>query len=138
MEKCTGSKELFDYFLHLLGGFPYHSFLAKWQREQLDSLLENLPLNEAICIHDYSEGYACRFQDEIRMSTKSVYVTVLYRHSTEEADGIKSTEEEPSICEEHVFVISDDVTQDHDSVLHMQKLTSEHLQSNPVKRSGCY
>ena len=51
----------------------------------------------------------------------------LYRHSTEEADGIKSTEEEPSICEEHVFVISDDVTQVHDSVLHIQKLISEHL-----------
>ena len=30
VEKCTGPKELFDYFLHLLGGFPCHSFLAKW------------------------------------------------------------------------------------------------------------
>jgi len=61
VEKCTGPKELFDYFLELLGGFPYHSFLAKWQGEQLNSLLENRPLDEAVCIHDYSEGYACRF-----------------------------------------------------------------------------
>ena len=64
LEKCTGPKELFDYFIQFLGQFPYYSFLAKWQREPLDSLLENLPLNEAVCIHDYSE--ACRFQDEIQ------------------------------------------------------------------------
>ena len=62
-------------------------------------------------------------------------MTVLYRHLTEEADGIKNTEGEPSICEEHVFVTSIDVTKDHDSVIHIQKLISEHLQSNPVKRS---
>ena len=38
VEKSTGPKEMFNYFLQLLGRFPYHSFLAKWQREQLDSL----------------------------------------------------------------------------------------------------
>ena len=135
LEKCTGPKELFDYFIQLLGQFPYHSFLAKWQREQLDSLLENLPLNEAVCIHDYSEGYACRFQDEIQsqyfdVNKVSLHVTVLYRHSTAEVDGIQSTEEEPAITKEHLFVISDDVTQDHDSVLHIQKLISKHLEES--------
>ena len=99
--------------------------------------LENLPLDEAVCIHDYSEGYACRFQDEIQsqyfdVNKVSLHVTVLYRHSTEETDGIQSTEEQPAICKEHLFVISDDVTQDHDSVLHIQKLISEHL-----KESSC-
>lgn len=131
LEKCTGPKELFDYFIQLLGQFTYHSFLAKWQREQLDSLLENLPLNEAVCIHDYSERYACRFQDEIEsqyfdVNKVSLHVTILYRHSTAEVDGIQSTEEEPAITKEHLFVISDDVTQDHDSVLHIQKLISKH------------
>ena len=43
-------------------------------------------------------------------------------------DGVQSTEEEPVICKEHLFVISDDVTQDHDSVLHIKKLISKHLQ----------
>ena len=32
-EKCTGPKELYDYFIQLLGQFPYHFFLAKRQRE---------------------------------------------------------------------------------------------------------
>lgn len=135
VEKCTGPKELFDYFIQLLGQFPYHSFLAKWQREQLDSLLENLPLDQAVCIHDYSEGYACRFQDEIQsqyfdVNKVSLHVTILYRHSNAEVDGVQSTEEEPAICKEHLFVISDDVTQDHDSVLHIQKLISKHLEES--------
>jgi len=102
VEKCTGPKELFDYFIELLGQFPYHSFLAKWQREQLDALLENLPLDQAVCIHDYSEGYACRFQDEIQsqyfdVNKVSRHVTILYRHSNPEVDGVQSTEEEPAI-----------------------------------------
>ena len=132
IDKCTKPKELFEYFIQLLTHFPYHSFLAKWQREQLDSLLENLPLDQAVCIHDYSEGYACRSQDEIQseyfdINKVSLHVTILYRHSNEEMDGVQSTEEEQVICKEHLFVISDDVTQDHDSVLHIQKLISKHL-----------
>ena len=105
--------------------------------KQLDSLLEYIPLDEAVCIHDYSEGDACRFPDEIQsqyfdVNKVSLHVTVLYRHSTEETDGIQSTEEQPAICKEHLFVISDDVTQDHDPVLDIQKLISEHL-----KESNC-
>ena len=34
------------------------------------------------------------------------------------------------ICKKHLFVISDDVTQDHDSVLHIQKLISKHFQDS--------
>ena len=45
-------------------------------------------------------------------------------------DGVQSTEEEPVICKKHLFVISDDVTQDHDSVLHIQKLISKHFQDS--------
>ena len=45
-------------------------------------------------------------------------------------DGVQSTEEEPVICKKHLFVISDDVTQDHDSVLHVQKSISKHFQDS--------
>lgn len=115
--------------------FPYHSFLAKWQREQLDSFLENFPLDQAVCIHSYSEGYASHSQDEIQseyfdINKISLHVTILYRHSNEEIDGVQSTEEKPVICKEHLFVVPDDITQDHDSVLHIQKLTSKHLQES--------
>ena len=47
------------------------------------SLLENLALDQAVCIHDYSEGYACRFQDEIQsqyfdVNKVSLRVTINY------------------------------------------------------------
>ena len=135
VEKCTKPKELYEYFIQLLTHFPYYSFLAKWQREQLGSLLENPPLDQAVCFHDCSGGYTCLSQDEIQsenfdISKVSLHVTILYRHSNEEMDGVQSTEEEPVICKEHLFVISDDVTQDHDSVLHIQKLISKHFQDS--------
>jgi len=99
VEKCTGPKKLSDYFLQFLGGFPYRSLLAKWQREQLDSPLVNLPLDEAVYIHDYSEGYACKFQDKIQsqyfdFSQSSCESSLLA--STEEMDGIQSMEEQPA------------------------------------------
>lgn len=51
--------------------------------------------------------------------------TILYRHSSAEVDGIQSTEEESAVCKEHLFVISDDLAQDHDSVLYIQRLVSK-------------
>lgn len=50
--KQTPPHELFSYFSSLLEDYPYHSFMAKWQREQMDTLLEHLPLNEIACVHD--------------------------------------------------------------------------------------
>ena len=40
-------------------------------------------------------------------------------------NGIQSTEEESAVCKEHLFVISDDLAQDHDSVLYIQRLVSK-------------
>ncbi|RMX52190.1 hypothetical protein pdam_00024472 [Pocillopora damicornis] len=51
--------------------------------------------------------------------------TILYRHSSAEVDGIQSTEEESAVCKEHLFVISDDLARDHDSVLYIQRLVSK-------------
>ena len=101
----------------------------------LDSLLESLLLDQAMCIHDYSEGYACWFQVEIQsqyfdVNKVSFHVTILYRHSNAEVDGVQSTDEEPAICKEHLYVISDDVIQDHDSFLHIQKLITKHLEES--------
>ena len=66
MQKETPPSGLFKYFKKLLAAFPIHSFMAIWQQDQLDNLLENLPLGHVVCMHDYSEGYASRQQDEIQ------------------------------------------------------------------------
>ena len=91
--------------------------MALWQRKQLDDLLENLPLGHVVCIHDYSESYACRGQNEIQsqyfdVNKASLHITVMFRHATMEADGKESTAEELVVVKEHVFVISDDPVQD--------------------------
>ena len=61
------------------------------------------------------------------MDKVSIHVTVLYRHASLEYDGISSTAEEPEVIKEYLFAINDDVTQDHDSVLHIKKLTAAYL-----------
>ena len=65
IQKDTPPVQLFSYFKKLLKVYPGHSFMARWQCEQLDSLLDHLPLGH-LCVHDYSEGYTCRKQDEIQ------------------------------------------------------------------------
>lgn len=41
----TCPKEPFQYFIQLLEDYPYHQFMAIWQRKQLDELLETLLLD---------------------------------------------------------------------------------------------
>jgi len=87
VRKETSPKELFQYFIKLLEDYPYHQFMAIWQRKQLDDLLENLPLGHAVCIHDYSESYSCRGQNEIQLqyfdvNKASLHISVLFRHTS--------------------------------------------------------
>lgn len=132
VQKETSPKELFLYFIELLDTYPHHQFMAIWQRKQLDDLLENLPLGHVVCVHDYSESYACRGQNEIQsqyfdVNKASLHITVMFCHATMEADGKESTAEEPVVIKEHVFVISDDPVQDFDSVHHAQSLIAKYL-----------
>lgn len=125
MTKETPVNEMFKYFLDLLDKYSYHSFMAKWQKDQFDSLVANLPLNHVICVHDFSENYVCRSQDEIQSqyfdpNKVSIHVTILYRHASLQTDGKESTEDNPSIIKGHLFVISDDNTQDYHFVHHVQ------------------
>ena len=45
-------------------------------------------------------------------------------------DGVSSSEEEPNTIKEHIFVISDDPMQDHDSVHKVQELIHGYLQND--------
>lgn len=132
VQKETSPKEFFQYLIELLDTYPHHQFMAIWQRKQLDDLLENLPLGHVVCIHDYSESHACRGQNEIQpqhfdVNKASLHITVIFRHATMKADGKKSTPEEPVVIKGHVFVISDDLVQDFDSVHHAQSLIAKYL-----------
>lgn len=130
--KETPVNQMFKYFLELLKDYTYHSFMAKWQKDQFDSLVANLPLNHVICVHDFSENYICRSQDEIQSqyfdpNKVSIHVTILYRHAHLQTDGKESTEENPCIIKEHIFALSDDNTQDYHFVHHVQNLILTYL-----------
>ena len=59
VKKTTAPGEMFSYLRHLLVSFPAHQFRANWQTTQMKTLLETLPINDCICIHDFSENFAC-------------------------------------------------------------------------------
>ena len=132
--KETPVNDMFQYFLELLKEYTYHSFMAKWQKDQFDSLVANLPLNDVICVHDFSENYICRSQDEIQSqyfdpNKVSIHVSILYHHADPQLDGKESTEVNPCIIKEHIFALSDDTTQDYHFVHHVQSLIVHYLRN---------
>ena len=132
--KETPPSELFNYFLFLLKFFPAHQFRAGWQHQQMQDLKMHLPLNEVICVHDYSENYTCQDQDQSQSSyygqtQVSIHVTILHRHAISRVDGTQSTLSDPHIVTEHLFAISDDLQHDHQSVHNCRKLVANYLKS---------
>lgn len=120
---------MFKYFLELLKDYKYHSFMAKWQKDQFDSLEANLPLNHVIFVH---ENYTCCSQDKIQsqyfdLNKVFIHVMILYCHADLQTDGKESTEDNPCIIKEHLFTLSDDNTPDYYFVHHVQNLISTYL-----------
>jgi hypothetical protein len=88
---------------------------------------------QLLCVHDCSEGYSCRQQDELQseyfdVAKVSLHITILYRHAVESIDGKTSTEDDPNIIKEHLFVISDDDVQDYHSVHKTKELVKGYLE----------
>ena len=82
--------------------------MSCWQKSQFDSLKENLPIYNVLCVHDYSENYECSYQEEVQSqyfskTEASIHVTILYRHASQEFDNCASTEEQPKITIEYIF-----------------------------------
>ena len=108
------------------------------QKSQFDSLKENLPIDNVLCVHDYSENYECSYQEEVQSqyfskTEASIHVTILYRHASQEFDNCASTEEQPKIIKEYIFVISDDMAHDSYSVQHVRHIIHNYL----VNTVGC-
>lgn len=62
------------------------------------------------------------------MAKVSLHITILYRHAVEFVDGKTSTEDDPQMIKEHLFVISDDEVQDYHSVHKAQELVKSYLE----------
>ena len=132
VDKVTSPGEMFSCLKNLLQTYPAHQFRANWQNQQMRALIENLPFNQVVAVHDYSENYACTMQHQIQslyfsQVQVSIHVTILHRHGLIDVDGIQSSEENPEIITEHLFVISPDCKHDHHSVHSARKLMDEYL-----------
>ena len=132
VKKVTKPGHMFQYFKDQLHTFPAHQFRATWQNNQLKNLLDNLPIDHAVCIHDFSENYRC--SDRIEMQSYyfqkiSIHVSILYRHAILEYDQVDSSTEEPNIICEQFFVISPDSSHGRHFTLYCQKQISEYLKS---------
>jgi hypothetical protein len=127
VKKSTKPGYLFKYLTDTLETFPAHQFRATWQQKQLTALKETLPLNQCICIHDFSENYKCSEQNEIQASyyqktEVSIHVSVIHRHGVKDYDGV----DEQNIISELFYVISPDQSHDHHFVHHNQQLIANY------------
>ena len=132
VDKLTSPGEMFLCLKKLLETYPSHQFRANWQNQQLRDLVENLPVGHAIAVHDYSENYSCTMQDQIQSLyfsrvQPSIHITILHRHALINVDGIQSTDENPYVITEHLFVTSPDCKHDCHSVHSAQKLMNGYL-----------
>ncbi|XP_053389228.1 uncharacterized protein LOC128552225 [Mercenaria mercenaria] len=129
-------KEMWDYIKNSLSNFPLHNFLCHWQRQQLHSIVDNLPEGHVVMVHDYSEDFKCELQDEIQSdyfsrNEVSIHVTVLYRHETENTES--SSTHVPNIVKEYAFVIFESNTHDRDTIHHVRKLLIESYLKDQLK-----
>ncbi|CAC5395273.1 unnamed protein product [Mytilus coruscus] len=133
---------MFNHFKSLLETFPAHQNRANWQSEQYKNIVQNLPTNHAVCIHDFSENYRCSDRTEIQSAyfqrtEVSIHVTILNRHAILEVDGIDSTLDSPVIVSEHNFVISPDLNHDRHYTGYVQTVISKYLKSISAELRLC-
>ena len=57
----------------------------------------------------------------------------MYYHWVEATDSVESTQEDSYTITEHLFMLSDDPGQDHDSIHHIQELINKYL----TEHLGC-
>ena len=140
--KKTKPGIMFQYLLKLLTDFPAHQHRANWQNSQFKTLIDNLPIDHAVCVHDFSESYRCSDQRERQSSyfqktEVSIHVTILYRHSILEKDGIYSSPENPKLIREQFFVISPDMQHDRSFTQYCQKQISTNVTCMDEWTDGC-
>ena len=133
-KRTTKPGDMFRHLIKLLQSFPSHNFRAKWQHQQFNNLVENLPTDHCVTVHDYSENYQCSEKVELQSSyfqktEVSLHVTLIYRHAILEFDGKQSTPENPEIVCEQLFVISPDEQHDRHFTHQVQKEVADYLRS---------
>ena len=65
VQEKTPAGELITCLKQFIQEYPFHQFMACWQRDQFDNIKEPLPFIHVLCVHDFSENYQCNYQDTV-------------------------------------------------------------------------
>ncbi len=129
VEKETSPAEFLTHFRKCVEAYTLHDYTARNQHKQFRSLMESLPLEDAIVINDYSQNYTCRYKNEIQgvyfdPEQAEIHVSIIHRHARRDVDGDESSEAKPIIITEQLFVILPGDTEINSNSVHVVR---EHL-----------
>ena len=133
VEKCSTSS--LDNLLTELQGelqdLAKHLKMARWQRQQYQHLLNNLPQSSAIVTLDFAENYTCKFQNEVQSShwsykQVSIHTCVLQYNC--EDDGCSK------VITEYVVYVSDNLNHDAAFAKTVMERLLVHLKTKGIKR----
>ena len=130
VEKKSNVPDLVENVAETMEKFTGHLFRASYQQMMENMLIEELPMDQAMVVMDFSENIALVPQDEIESAhrtTKQVTLHPLYivRHDS------TSTPEIPNILKESLVVLSDYLGHTASSVYAFTVQLISHLQQNP-------
>ena len=115
-------KELIDAFLDDLQSLSLHLFNAQWNRNQFQSVKDNLEPGHLLQVMDFAQNYLNTFQDE----PQSVHWVHTQTSLHPIINFYRCPKDNKLITEEHMFV-TPDKTHDKYAVQTFEKLTLQHL-----------
>ena len=107
--------------------YAYHCFMAQHSMKMFNMCKANLPLGHVCLLFDYSENHSLNIPRAIQSlhwvcKQATLLCCVLWRHATLEVDGVESTEANPVIVKDLIYLISDTMPHSHRGIQHMRKL----------------
>ncbi len=107
--------------------YAHHCFMAQHSMKMFNMCKTNLPLGQCCILFDFSENHSLNIPREIQSlhwvcKQATLLCCVIWRHATLAVDGVESTESNPVIVKDLIYLISDDMPHSHRAIQHMRKL----------------
>ena len=107
--------------------YAYHCFMAQHSMDMFNKCKANLPMDHTLLLFDFSENHSLNIPRAIQslhwiVKQASLLCCVLWRHAYGPVDGVQSTEENPIIIKDYIYLMGDDMPHSHRSIQHMRKL----------------
>ena len=129
--KETKFKDFFSEYIKDIDQLAKHLFIAEWLTDQLKVCSENLKESEAILSMDFTEDYACHYQNEIQSGFfDTCKVTIHPMHGV-----YKQRYENELVTVKHSIIgITDNNTKGNRSVREFKKIAIEKIQDQMTSK----